>query len=199
MEERILRVIRQARRQLCLQVLRDKSLFWIGAASSLAALVLFVALFIPLYQAKWIAAGILAAGFLAGLAAGVMRRPGIQEAAECADRTGLQEHLSTALERQEQEDLFSQLQREETLCLLEGYPLKERLKKPISRRHLAVFGGSMILSFLFLLIPTRAKLLAEKQHDLLQAKQEEIEKLEEKLEELEELGQLELPELADLD
>jgi len=64
MEERILRVIRQARRQLCLQVLRDKSLFWIGAASSLAALVLFVALFIPLYQAKWIAAGILAAGFL---------------------------------------------------------------------------------------------------------------------------------------
>lgn len=199
MEERILRVISQARRQLSVQILRDKSLFWMGAASVLAALVLFAALFIPLYSAKWIAAGLLGAGLLLGLFLGILRRPTFQEAAESADRTGLQEHLSTALERRGQNDLFSNLQREETVRLLEGYPLKERLKKPFSRRHLAVLGGSIGLSLLFLLIPTRAKLLAEKQHDLLQAKKEEIEKIEEKLEELEELLQLEVPELGDPD
>lgn len=197
MEERIFQVIRRVRQQLSFQVLREESLFWMGAASLLAALVLVAALFIPIYWAGAIAAGILAVGLLLGILFGVLKRPTLQEAAEQADRTGLQEHLGTALERQGQEDMFSRLQREETIRLLEDYPLQERLKKPLSRRNLAILGGSIVLSLLCLLIPTRAKLRAEEQHALLEAKKEEIEKIEEKLEELEELAQLELSELTD--
>ncbi len=90
MEERIFQVIRRVRRQLSFQVLREESLFWMGAASLLAALVLVAALFIPIYWAGAIAAGILAVGLLFGILFGVLKRPTLQEAAEQADRTGLQ-------------------------------------------------------------------------------------------------------------
>lgn len=135
---------------------------------------LFFGYFYPFYYAGMLAGFWIVVSILFGIIYFFLHFPKEQEAAHMGDTVIGQERLLTALELRGKEEPISCLQKEDTISRIAVCNIKESFPYQLHFKQLLLCIFIVSLFFLFLYLPSKAKLEAEKLHALKQDKKEEL-------------------------
>ncbi len=142
---------------------------------------------LPFYYANLYTVSAVLLAAAAALAAALLKRCSMKEAALVMDSFGLQERIVTAYEHLEEEGELILLQRRDAMRQLQAK--REQIRIPLcpSRRRLAALSGMLLLMLALILTPSAVKEQAEELHLVRWQAEEKLEEIEQALEGLQEL------------
>lgn len=155
--------IHKIQRRLAFNSLLDGLLKGLALGSGAAFLISVAAFIFPWYEFPWFMLGAVALGLAAGITWGLIRMPGMKEAALVGDSAGLNEALITALERKDQNDALSFMQRKATAQRLEHFAPKKAVKLCFPWKTGLFFTAlaAMCIGQFFIPAPARSQALAK--------------------------------------
>lgn len=193
--------IQECRRKLNIAAFLQLWIFALGVGALVGTIFQIVAFCVPFYQANFYSLLAILLGTVCAVAAVMLRRKSMKQAALFMDSFGFQERIITAYEHLEEEGELVLLQRKDAMARLERY--KDRIKVSFMPdwRKCVLTGGMLALMCVLMLLPSDRKEQAKELHLLKQeakTKEEEIEEVLEGLEELQKYEELTPEQLAEL-
>lgn len=193
--------IKEARRRVTAVRLAADMLFGLIAGMAVAAVIMVVSLFVPMYYAPLLAVAAIGIGVMSGGVLTLIRRPDMKRAALLLDSKGFKERVTTAYERAGMEDTFSVLLKEDTKQRLTGFSIKGAFPYHISAKQIAAFFGLAVVIAVAGLIDAPARKQAREKHAIVMEakdKAEEVAEALEKLEKQEKLSEEDMTELKEM-
>ncbi len=195
MDKKIKKFVYRVRNRIREQSIIDYLTKSASGGMLIAVILSLLALFVPFYEAVFVAAIVIVFSFFAGMILGIKKTPNPMEAALYADAKGHREKISTAFFLAGKEEAFSSLQKKDALRVIDQFEIRKEF--PI-RIPVKMFIFLVVLSVVFVvsnMTLTPAKRVANMRHEVAKEAKEEIaelEKLEKELQNMDELSQCEV-------
>lgn len=196
MDKQLKKLVNKLRLYLFVQSLLKNLFIGFAVGSTISLIIASISILVPWYSASYLEIEVFIVVGLISIIWSIIKYPSKKESALKLDKTGLEERFLTAIELYGDDTFFAALQKKDALKHLEGISFKKSLPLTISWKQcllsFVLFTCMLLTSFW----PSKAKVEAEKRHEVAI----EAEELVEKLEKLEpEYTQEDLKQIAEID